>query len=62
VIDAQHDDGIPASARDALWQALGRPARISVPPTHGGALLAMTFLGGHHVRTSISRFLARTRG
>jgi dienelactone hydrolase len=60
VIDAQEDDCIPARAREALWRALGHPERISVRSTHAGAFLAMTFLGGNHVRTAISRFLART--
>jgi dienelactone hydrolase len=60
VVDAHDDDCIPQSARDALWWALGRPERITVRAGHAGSFLAMTFLGGNHVRKSIARFLART--
>jgi hypothetical protein len=60
VLDAHDDDCIPQSARDALWQALGRPERISLRASHAGSFLAMTFLGGNHIRKSITRFLART--
>lgn len=60
VLDAHDDDCIPQSARDALWRALGRPERITVRASHAGSFLAMTFLGGNHIRKSIARFLART--
>lgn len=59
VIDAARDDCIPEDAREALWHVLGYPERISVHAGHAGSFLAMTPLGGNHVRTSISRFLAR---
>jgi hypothetical protein len=59
VIDAHQDDCIPVGARDALWNAFGRPERISVNAGHAGSFLAMTFLGGNHLRTAIGRFFAR---
>ncbi|HSE94338.1 MAG TPA: hypothetical protein VLD61_00510 [Methylomirabilota bacterium] len=59
VLDAHHDDCIPDSARAALWDALGRPARISVVSTHAGAFLGMTFLGGNHIRRTVAQFFAR---
>ena len=59
IVEAAQDDCIPADARLALWQALGYPERFSVHAGHAGSFLGMTFLGGNHVRTSISRFLAR---
>jgi hypothetical protein len=62
VVEAAQDDCIPGDARDALWQVLGCPERISVHAGHAGSFLAMTPLGGNHVRTSISRFLARVLG
>jgi dienelactone hydrolase len=60
IIDAHQDDCIPAGARDALWTALGRPERISVAASHSGSFLAMTFLGGNHIRRTIGHFFART--
>jgi dienelactone hydrolase len=59
VLDAQHDDCIPAAAREALWNTLGRPARISVLSTHAGSFLGMTFLGGNHIRRTVAQFFAR---
>jgi dienelactone hydrolase len=60
VIEARQDDCIPPDAREALWAALGRPERISVEASHAGSFMAMTFLGGNHVRRSIGEFFART--
>lgn len=60
VVDARDDDCIPQIARDALWRSLGRPERITVRASHAGSFLAMTFLGGNHIRKSIAGFLART--
>ena len=62
VVEAAQDDCIPEDARDARWQVLGYPECISVHAGHAGSFLAMTPLGGNHVRTSISRFLARLLG
>lgn len=62
LFEAQYDDCIPQRARDTLWEAIGHPERISVRSTHAGSFLAMTVLGGNHIRTSILRFLDRTIG
>jgi dienelactone hydrolase len=62
MVEAADDDCIPKDARDALWQVLGYPERISVHAGHARSFLAMTPLGGNHVRTSIARFLARVLG
>jgi dienelactone hydrolase len=62
IVEAAHDDCIPEDGRAALWQVLGYPERISVHAGHAGSFLAMTPLGGNHVRASISRFLARVLG
>lgn len=59
ILDAAYDDCIPQTARDALWQVTGRPARVSVLSTHAGSFLGMTFLGGNHVRHRILEFLGR---
>jgi dienelactone hydrolase len=57
IVEAADDDCIPATARRALWEAAGRPARVTVRSTHAGAFLAMTFLGANHVRHRIMEFL-----
>jgi dienelactone hydrolase len=62
LVEAQHDDCIPPGAREALWTSLGRPERISVASSHSGSFMAMTFLGGNHIRRSIAEFFARTLG
>jgi dienelactone hydrolase len=59
LFDAEDDDCIPAAARDALWNATGRPARVSVRSTHAGSFLAMTFLGGNHIRHRIVEFFTQ---
>jgi hypothetical protein len=53
------DDCVPQSARNALWDALDRPTRISVRTTHAGAFLGLTFLRGNHMRHRIVEFLER---
>jgi dienelactone hydrolase len=58
-VDAEYDDCIPPAARDALWNATGRPARVSIQSTHAGSFLAMTFLGGNHIRHRIVEFFTQ---
>jgi dienelactone hydrolase len=60
IFDAEYDDCVPPAARDALWDATGRPARVRVLSTHAGSFLAMTFLGGNHIRHRILDFFGRT--
>ncbi len=57
IFEAELDDCVPRSARDALWDALDRPTRISVRTTHAGAFLGLTFLRGNHMRHRIVEFL-----
>lgn len=59
VFDAEYDDCVPRTAREALWNATGRPARVSVLSSHAGSFLAMTFLGGNHIRHRIVEFFGR---
>ncbi|MFQ6022441.1 MAG: dienelactone hydrolase family protein [Acidiferrobacterales bacterium] len=57
VFDAQYDTCIPKSGRDAFWDALGRPERISWPYNHKMAFLTMTPLGLNKMRRKIYTFL-----
>jgi dienelactone hydrolase len=56
IIDAAKDHCIPADARDALWEVLGRPQRISLDYGHKKAFLSMTPLGFNWMRKQIYRF------
>ena len=44
-IDAGRDSCIPPSARDGLWEAMGRPERVTLDYDHKTSFLSMTFLG-----------------
>ena len=59
IIEAGADRCMPQSARDRLWDALGRPERIAYRYGHRMAFLAMTFLGGHDLQRQVYRFLDR---
>ena len=58
MIDAYYDDCMPKAARDALWEAMGRPERISFLYTHKLAFLSMTPLGFYYSRYKIYQFMA----
>jgi len=60
IFDAEYDHCVPRDAREALWNATGRPARVSILSSHVGSFLAMTFLGGNHIRQRIVEFFDRT--
>jgi hypothetical protein len=60
MIDAKYDDCMPQSARDALWETMGRPERITLPYWHRGAFYSITPLGVNFMRRRIYRFLDRT--
>lgn len=60
MIDATFDDCMPSSSRDALWQATGRPERISLLYRHKRAFYSLTPLGLNFVRRKIYRFLDET--
>jgi len=56
IIDAAKDHCIPPDAREALWEVLGRPQRISLNYGHKKAFLSMTPLGFNWMRKQIYRF------
>jgi dienelactone hydrolase len=62
IIEAGEDTCMPKSARERLWNAMGRPERISYLYDHRTAFLAMTFLGGDSIQHQIYRFFDRTLG
>lgn len=60
IVDAGRDECIPESSREAWWEALGRPERISFNYSHRESFLAMTPLGLNFLRRKIYEHLART--
>ncbi len=60
MFDARYDTCVPKTSREALWQALGQPQRITWPYNHKMAFLTMTFLGGNTMRRKIYKFLEQT--
>jgi dienelactone hydrolase len=60
IIEAGADTCVPRTARERLWNAMGRPERIAYLYDHRMAFLAMTFLGGNNLQHQIYRFLDRT--
>ncbi len=59
MVDAHNDDCMPASSREALWEMLGRPERLSLHYGHKSSFLAMTPLGFNFLRGRIYAFLAQ---
>ena len=59
LIDAGRDDCMPALARDALWQGLGRPERYTLRGSHHGAFLSMTLVGLDYSNRRIIDFIER---
>jgi dienelactone hydrolase len=57
IFDAAYDNCIPESGREALWQAMGRPKRITWPYNHRMAFLTMSPLGLNTMRRKIYNFL-----
>jgi dienelactone hydrolase len=57
IIEAAADTCMPQTARERLWQAMGRPERIAYLYDHRMSFLAMTFLGGNNLQKQIYRFL-----
>lgn len=60
MIDAKFDNCIPPQAREALWEATGRPERVTMLYRHKGAFYSLTPLGFNLARGMIYRFLDRT--
>lgn len=62
-IDAGEDACIPKDARDELWEAMGRPQRVTLGYSHRNSFLTMTFLGFDRTTERIVDFLdARLSG
>lgn len=57
IFDAAFDTCVPKSGRDALWQAMGEPKRITWPWNHKMAFLMMSPLGLNTMRRQIYYFL-----
>lgn len=60
IFEAERDRCIPKSSREALWQAMGQPQRVSLANGHKMAFLAMTPLGFNTMRRKIYDFLEET--
>lgn len=60
MIEAANDSCLRAQGRERLWQAMGRPERISYLYDHKMAFMSMTFLGGGNLQKQFYRFLERT--
>jgi len=60
IFDSHKDECIPRDARDDLWEALGRPARISFLYGHNTSFLSMTPLGLNWMRRKIYEFFEHT--
>lgn len=58
-IDAARDEFFPQKGRDALWNALGRPHRITYRYRHRQAFLSLTPLGLNHTNYKIAEFFRK---
>ena len=59
VIDSYFDTCVPEAAREALWEVMGKPGRISIFESHKGGFLALTPLAGNWMRGRIYEFFDR---
>lgn len=57
MIDAAFDDCMPRSSREALWNATGRPKRLTLLSRHRSGFYSLTPLGLNFVRREIYDFL-----
>jgi len=60
IVEAAQDDCIPETAREALWETMGRPERILLNYRHKQAFLSMTPLRLFWLRRRIWEFLQRS--
>jgi len=60
IIEAANDSCLRAAGRERLWEAMGRPERISYLYDHKMAFMSMTFFGGNNLQKQIYRFLEST--
>jgi dienelactone hydrolase len=56
IFDAGRDECVPESARDSLWEAMGRPERFTIDADHRHAFYAMTPLRFNWMRKKIWSF------
>lgn len=59
IFDSYYDSCMPASSREALWEAMGRPERISFLQDHKVSFMSVTPLGLNIMRVKIYDFLDR---
>lgn len=59
MIDSMYDDCMPRETRDALWEALGHPRRLTFVANHRMAFLSMTPLGFNYGHRAIYDFIDR---
>ena len=57
IFDSYYDSCIPASSREALWESMGRPERISFLHDHKVSFMSVTPLGLNFMRVKIYDFL-----
>ncbi|MCZ6732522.1 MAG: dienelactone hydrolase family protein [Gammaproteobacteria bacterium] len=60
MFDAEYDECMPSVGREVLWQAMGRPKRVTWPYGHKMSFIMMTFLGLNRMRHEIYDFLEAT--
>ncbi|OGY98309.1 MAG: hypothetical protein A3E09_02610 [Candidatus Liptonbacteria bacterium RIFCSPHIGHO2_12_FULL_60_13] len=58
LVDSLYDDFIPRTAQDDLWQAMGRPERVSMKYAHKRSFL-MSFLGFHFADRLVAEFFRK---
>lgn len=58
VVDSLYDDFIPRKAQDDLWNAMGRPERVSMKYTHKRSFI-MSFIGFHFADRLTSKFFKK---
>jgi dienelactone hydrolase len=59
IFDAGRDECVPASSRDALWRAMGRPERYTIDRNHRRSFYSMTPLRLNWMRKKIWKFFER---
>ncbi len=59
MFDAGRDECVPQSARDALWEVMGRPERYTIDRNHRRSFYSMTPLRFNWMRKKIWRFFER---
>lgn len=59
MIDTLRDQCMPGDAREAFWDALGRPPRLTLAYGHKQAFLGMTYLGFGFLNRAMAGFLEK---